>query len=67
MITPTMDDIGKYVIYKKWTEDEIEGIIKSINKRWTVAYVTYHYNNDPYNYQNYTGAGTKCEDLVFKK
>lgn len=40
------------------------GIIKSINEDGTAAFVVYNCDNDWNNYQNYTGAHTKIDNLT---
>jgi hypothetical protein len=60
--TLTEQDKGRYVIYQTAYIKQT-GILKSYND--SIIFVVYHYNNDPDNYRDYTGAATRPEDLTF--
>lgn len=40
------------------------GIIKSINESYTIAWVVYNCNKDWDNFKNYTGQATNIKDLT---
>lgn len=58
-------DKGKLVTYKLGTSEEQVGILKSWNER--LIFVVFNFNNDPHNYENYTAAGCRPEDLYSYK
>lgn len=60
-----VNDIGKWVVYTSAGGDKVElGRIKSWNH--TNIFVVYNWAAEQPNWQDYTGAGTRPEDLEFK-
>ncbi len=60
----TESDVGRWVKYcpRHYPVAEV-GRIKSWNKTW--IFVVYNCDNDWDNFENYTGAATSPEELVF--
>jgi len=59
----TEKDIGRYVIYTDGGGNQEKGRIKSWNEEW--IFVVYHCAGEWDNYQDYTAAATRAEDLKF--
>jgi len=60
----TKDDVGKWVLYTDFSKTEI-GKLKSWNDRF--IFVVYSCNHDWNDFENYTAAATRPEDLIFSK
>lgn len=66
IIKLTNDDIGKWVTYTSSGGDKVEqGKIKSWNDKY--IFVVYGWSAEQSNWQEYTGASTRPEDLEFAK
>lgn len=56
--------VGSVVVFRKKHEPYREfGILKAWNE--SCIFVVYHYNEDPFNFRDYTGCATNPEDLKF--
>jgi hypothetical protein len=58
------NDIGKFVSYNPGHKEPETGKIKSWNIKW--IFVVYNCNDDWDNFNDYTAAATRPEDLSFK-